>query len=107
MMLLSQAAKALDGKLIGQDGLFNAVSSDSRTIAPGDLFVALKGDNFDGSEFIEKAIQSGAVAALAEEQGTKFMPLDSCPSILTPCLGTIGCILACAAHASCRGSDRQ
>ena len=84
MMLLSQAAKALDGKLIGQDGLFNAVSSDSRTIAPGDLFVALKGDNFDGSEFIEKAIQSGAVAALAEEQGTKYKVQGSCPLILVP-----------------------
>jgi UDP-N-acetylmuramoyl-tripeptide--D-alanyl-D-alanine ligase len=73
MMLLSQVAQALGGTLIGPDVRFNAVSTDSRTIAPGDLFVALKGDNFDGSDFIEAAFQSGAVAALLDEgQGSKF-----------------------------------
>ena len=72
MMLLSQAAQALGGTLIGQDVHFNAVSTDSRTIAPGDLFVALKGDNFDGSEFLEAAFQRGAVAALIDEdQGAR------------------------------------
>jgi len=64
MMLLSQAAQVLGGKLIGQDVLFTAVSSDSRTVAPGDLFIALQGENFDGSEFVAAAVQSGAVAAL-------------------------------------------
>ena len=72
MMLLSQAAQVLGGRLIpfdstqdgSQDVLFTAVSSDSRTIAPGDLFVALQGGNFDGSEFVVDAAQSGAVAAL-------------------------------------------
>ena len=64
MMLLSQAAQVLDGKLIGQDVLFTAVSSDSRTIAPGDLFIALQGENFDGSEFVADAIQRGAIAAM-------------------------------------------
>ncbi len=64
MMLLSQAAQVLGGKLIGQNTLFTAVSSDSRKIAPGDLFVALQGENFDGSEFVAGAAQSGAVAAL-------------------------------------------
>ncbi len=64
MMLLSQAAQVLGGKLIGNDVTFAAVSSDSRTIAMGDLFVALQGENFDGSEFVAAAAQSGAVAAL-------------------------------------------
>jgi len=73
MMLLSQAKQALGGKIIGQDVRFNAVSTDSRTIASGDLFVALKGDNFDGSNFIEAAFQRGAVAALVDEaQGSKY-----------------------------------
>lgn len=64
MMLLSQAAQALDGKLVGPDVEFAAVSSDSRAIAPGDLFVALRGENFDGAKFVAGAAKSGAVAAL-------------------------------------------
>ncbi len=64
MMLLSQAAQVLGGKLVGPDVMFNAVSSDSRAITPGDLFVALQGPNFDGSAFVAGAAQSGAVAAM-------------------------------------------
>jgi UDP-N-acetylmuramoyl-tripeptide--D-alanyl-D-alanine ligase len=41
------------------------VSIDSRTIAPGDLFVALEGPNFDGHRFIRDAFDKGAVAAVA------------------------------------------
>lgn len=86
MMLLSQAARALGGKLIGPDVLFNAVSSDSRAITPGDLFVALKGENFDGGDFVAGAAKSGAVAALLEEQGSKFKDQGSpCPLLLVPC----------------------
>ena len=40
------------------------VSIDSRTLKPGDLFVALKGDNLDGHNFIENAFKAGASAAL-------------------------------------------
>ncbi len=64
MMLLSQAAQVLGGKLVGRDVLFNAVSSDSRAIMSGDLFVALQGPNFDGSAFVAGSAQSGAVAAI-------------------------------------------
>ena len=67
MMLLSQAAQVLGGKLVGPDVLFTSVSSDSRAIVPGDLFVALQGDNFDGSAFVAGAVQSGAVAGLVNE----------------------------------------
>ncbi|MBK9161674.1 MAG: UDP-N-acetylmuramoyl-tripeptide--D-alanyl-D-alanine ligase [Nitrosomonadales bacterium] len=66
MMLLSQAAQALDARLVGEDVRFNAVSSDTRKLQPGDLFVALRGENFDGGEFVAQAAQSGAVAALVE-----------------------------------------
>ncbi len=64
MMLLSQAAQVLGGKLVGGDVEFSAVSSDSRKITPGDLFIALPGENFDGAKFIDAAVQAGAVAAL-------------------------------------------
>ncbi|TAJ82850.1 MAG: UDP-N-acetylmuramoyl-tripeptide--D-alanyl-D-alanine ligase [Gallionellaceae bacterium] len=71
MMQLSQAAKILGGTLIGPDVKFDAVSTDSRTIAPGDLFVALQGERFDGCEFVAKAIEDGAAAALVNADSYK------------------------------------
>ena len=81
MMLLSQAAQVLGGKIVGQDVMFSAVSSDSRTIASGELFVALQGENFDGSEFVAGAAQSGAVAALVNTAGYRGTE-PPCPLLL-------------------------
>lgn len=64
MMLLSQAAQVLNGRLVGEDVRFTAVSSDSRELAQGDLFIALRGERFDGYEFIGQAALDGAVASL-------------------------------------------
>ncbi|MEW6563122.1 MAG: UDP-N-acetylmuramoyl-tripeptide--D-alanyl-D-alanine ligase [Pseudomonadota bacterium] len=64
MMLLSEAAQVLNARLLGADVRFSAVSTDTRTIAAGDLFVALKGENFDGAQFVGAAGMSGAVAAV-------------------------------------------
>ncbi len=64
MMLLSQAAQVLGARMIGADVEFRAVSSDSRAISKGDLFVALQGTNFDGSQFVAMSAASGAVAAM-------------------------------------------
>jgi UDP-N-acetylmuramoyl-tripeptide--D-alanyl-D-alanine ligase len=50
------------------DTRFNAVTIDSRNSCSGQLFVALKGDNFDGHRFVEAAYKNGAVAALVETQ---------------------------------------
>jgi UDP-N-acetylmuramoyl-tripeptide--D-alanyl-D-alanine ligase len=43
------------------------VSIDSRTVEPGDLFIALRGPNFDGHAFVAKALAAGAVAAIVSE----------------------------------------
>ena len=64
MMRLSEIVAVLEGVLAGPDIAFGAVSSDTRTIAPGDLFVALKGEHFDGARFVAQARAAGAVAAL-------------------------------------------
>jgi len=64
MMLLSKAAKVLDGKLVGNDVEFRSISTDSRAIEAGDLFIALQGEKFDGSQFVALAAQKGAVAAM-------------------------------------------
>ncbi|MBQ6198074.1 MAG: UDP-N-acetylmuramoyl-tripeptide--D-alanyl-D-alanine ligase [Bacteroidales bacterium] len=42
-----------------------SVCTDTRALKPGQLFVALKGENFDGNAFVEKALEAGAAAAIA------------------------------------------
>ncbi len=64
MMTLSQAAIAVRGKVLGADVSFDAVSTDSRNIRAGDLFIALRGERFDGHEFVADCHQRGAVAAV-------------------------------------------
>ncbi len=80
-MLLSQAAQELGARLIGEDVRFAAVSSDSRKIQPGDLFVALRGEHFDGYEFVAQAAQSGAVAVMVNADSYRGEP-PSCPLLL-------------------------
>ncbi|KAF0206556.1 MAG: UDP-N-acetylmuramoyl-tripeptide--D-alanyl-D-alanine [Gallionellaceae bacterium] len=64
MMLLSQVAEMLQARRDGADVAFDAVSTDTRTVGKGDLFIALKGENFDGAAFVANAVQAGAVAAV-------------------------------------------
>ncbi len=59
-MSLSEAARAVGGELSDRDGLIGGISIDSRTIKSGELFIAIKGPNFDGHEFISQAINKGA-----------------------------------------------
>jgi UDP-N-acetylmuramoyl-tripeptide--D-alanyl-D-alanine ligase len=67
MMMLSQAANALRSRMEGDDVRFTAVSTDTRTIRQGDLFIALKGEKFDGAKFVAQAAQAGAVAAVVSQ----------------------------------------
>ena len=64
MMDAATAARAIDGALRGPNAWFSGVSSDSRSLAPGDLFVAIKGDKFDGHDFVSQAFDRGAAAAI-------------------------------------------
>ena len=74
MMLMSQAATALKGELIGADALFSAVSKDTRELSEGDLYVAIKGERFDGHAFVEQAGNAGAAGALVSEQQASSLP---------------------------------
>ena len=69
MMPLSQAAMAMEAELRGPDIAFDSVGTDTRTLVPRALFVALKGDSFDGHSFIPQAQAGGAVAAVVEQAG--------------------------------------
>ena len=61
---LTLAAEAMQGVLHGSDRTFDGVSTDSRTIREGELFVALSGPNFDGNKFVGQARGKGAAAAV-------------------------------------------
>ena len=65
---LSQVLEATQGTSAHTDNIkFLDVSTDTRTIESGFLFVALKGDTFDGHDFINAAIEKGATGAIVEK----------------------------------------
>lgn len=66
MMRLSEAGIATHGIVIGNDVEFTSVGTDSRAITKGQLFVALKGENFDGHDYVAQSLSQGASAALIE-----------------------------------------
>jgi len=67
MLDLDAAARALDATRSGANATFTGVTTDSRQVQTGDLFVALRGERFDGHTFVDVALSSGAVAALVEQ----------------------------------------
>jgi len=69
-MMMSQLAEALETKLIGQDVLMTGVSKDTRDIKSGDLYVALKGERFDGHQFVAEANAAGAAGVLVSDLQT-------------------------------------
>jgi len=64
MMDTAAAARAVAGRIVGDSVRFARVTTDSRTLQDGDLFVALSGERFDGHDFVAAAFERGAVAAL-------------------------------------------
>ncbi len=59
----AEAAAATNGMQVG-DWAADGVSIDSRTVAPGDLFVAIRGPHHDGHDFVKEALERGAAAAM-------------------------------------------
>ena len=64
MMDTATAARAVSGRIVGDSVRFARVTTDSRALQAGDLFVALSGERFDGHDFVATAFERGAVAAL-------------------------------------------
>ncbi|HTY98621.1 MAG TPA: Mur ligase domain-containing protein, partial [Rhodocyclaceae bacterium] len=66
MMTLGEAALAVGGTATQPETAFAGVSTDSRSIKAGELFVALKGEFFDGHNFVSDVLSRGAAGALVE-----------------------------------------
>ena len=66
------ATGEFDHKQIAQ-----AYSIDSRTIEPGELFFAVKGDRMDGHDFVQQALEKGAVAAVVRNDQLARYPVKA------------------------------
>jgi UDP-N-acetylmuramoyl-tripeptide--D-alanyl-D-alanine ligase len=77
MMRLAEAAAALGARRSGADALFTGVSTDSRSLREGDLFVALRGERFDGHDFLEAVAAAGAAAAMVDGKHRGAVPMPA------------------------------
>jgi UDP-N-acetylmuramoyl-tripeptide--D-alanyl-D-alanine ligase len=75
MMTLDEAAAAVQGRVQGASVRFSGVATDSRAVNAGDLFVALKGERFDGHAFVEEAARRGASAAVTSQWVAGALPV--------------------------------
>lgn len=74
MLMLSEIAKAVGGRMQGADVLCQSVGSDSRNIVKNQLFVAIKGERFDGNTFAQEAVKKGAAAVLISNDNLNVSP---------------------------------
>ncbi len=65
------------------------VCTDTRKVYPGCLFIALKGDNFDGNQYVAQALNSGAFAAITDDSSIKESLTDSQVTLVDDCLSTL------------------
>lgn len=79
---LSAIAKILNIPPPETDTEFQGVSIDSRTLVPGNLFIALSGERYNGHDFISDAIAKGASAILVEQETKASLPLLRVPNTL-------------------------
>ncbi len=76
MLTLKQVAQWCDGSVAPEFAnlKISGVSTDSRSIQPGELFIALQGDSFDGHIFVRQALEKGAGAVLTHKQMGPSVP---------------------------------
>ena len=72
---LSEVARMTQGRLYGEDGYIARLSTDTRRLHFGDLFVALQGERFDGHEFINEAIEQIVKGLLVHRTVNTKLPL--------------------------------
>lgn len=71
---LNQIANYCDGVLQGDDVAVKGVSTDSRQLHPGEIFVALQGDHYDGHQFIDKAVDAMACGVVVHKVVQTSLP---------------------------------
>ncbi len=78
-MKLTDLTRIVNGILLGTEKEFSAVSTDTRTLVAGQVFIALRGEQFDGHDFVDLAFEKGAVAVVVD---TRFSIEKSFPPLI-------------------------
>jgi UDP-N-acetylmuramoyl-tripeptide--D-alanyl-D-alanine ligase len=75
-LTISQIAEFAGAKIVSGDGtvVIDRIRTDSRTLKRGELFVALRGENFDGHNFVEAVAKAGAAGAIVESNWKGELP---------------------------------
>jgi UDP-N-acetylmuramoyl-tripeptide--D-alanyl-D-alanine ligase len=71
---LAAVAREVEGRLVGTDLPFGPVTTDTRALGAGSLFVAIPGDRFDGNDFVAEAAAKGAAGALVSRLAASPLP---------------------------------
>ena len=71
---LAAVAREVQGTLVGADQTFGVVTTDTRALGTGALFVAIPGDRFDGNDFVDEAAARGAAGALVSRLAASALP---------------------------------
>jgi UDP-N-acetylmuramoyl-tripeptide--D-alanyl-D-alanine ligase len=83
-MTAGKILSPIKGELLrgSRDRSFSGISTDSRTVGEGQLFWALRGETFDGHDFVKEAIKKGAVAVVVNKDRTADLPANTRASII-------------------------
>ena len=83
-MTAGKILSPIKGELLrgSRDRSFLGISTDSRTVGKGQLFWALKGETFDGQDFVKEAIKKGAVAVVVNKEWVLDLPANTRASII-------------------------
>ena len=78
-LTFNEIKEAVGGEVIleGTAAVYNSINTDTRKIAAGDVFIALKGENFNGNKFMKQAIESGALLCIVDELHTDTKGINS------------------------------
>lgn len=81
---LAEIIKAVDGEIIvkNNEGIFNKISTDTRKIQENNLFIALKGENFNGNDYTIQAIEKGASIIIIDDVKFKIEDLKNRGTII-------------------------
>ena len=75
MFTTNEIAEVTGGRLCGGDIEVSGISTDTRTIANGDLFIAIRGESFNGNDFVSAAAEKGAAAAVCDGEAAADIPI--------------------------------
>ena len=83
-MKVEDCLKAIDGEIVSGAGtkIFRGVSIDSRTLKKGELFVCIRGDRFDGHDFIKEAQNKKASAIVLSDKNNMISRRDEVPFVI-------------------------